>query len=326
MNGLLASRRTKINKQARTKRTGRKNSAKLNYNHFTSKGLMHISEQDLKKILNGISVAPQPQILVDLQMAQVMGDDDPDSLYKLIRQDIGLSGTLLKLYNNHAMDTKPDSCSILQALQMMGADALYQIANGLSIKGELDDGSIAQLNAFWDCSNDTARVCELIGLELNQPDAELLYALGLFHNAGMALMFQKWPDYFETLAQAYQGEHPRIIDLENQRYQTNHSVLGYYTARAWRLPALVCEVIAEHHSTAFALSHWPNDHPGRNLLSILKVAEYLCNSHRIYSRQKQNYEWLDIQELVYLQLGIGDYEVEAWHDRFRDLGINSVDM
>jgi HD-like signal output (HDOD) protein len=42
--------------------------------------------------LQGISVPPQPQIMVDLQMEQVMPNPDLKSIAKLISQDPGLSG------------------------------------------------------------------------------------------------------------------------------------------------------------------------------------------------------------------------------------------
>lgn len=285
---------------------------------------MKFTEQELHTLLQGISVAPQPQILVDLQMAQAMGDDDAQSLYQLIGQDIGLSGSILKLHNRLA-DTP--TANIPLAIASIGASNILQVANGLSIKGELNDHDIGLLNPFWDSSHDIATVCQLVAEDLQlEDDCSQFYSLGLLHNAGMALMLKKHPDYFSTLKQSYQGEQQRIIDLENTRYQTNHAVLGYYCARAWRLPAITCEVIAEHHSAHFALEHWPEDHPGRNLIAVLKVAEYLCNTHRIFGQQRNHYEWLDVKEAVFLQLDIGDYEIEAWHDRFRDLGINSISM
>ncbi len=284
---------------------------------------MKFTPDELHSLLQGISIAPQPQILVDLQMAQAMGEDDENSLHSLISQDIGLSGSILKLHNR--LQDQP-TANISQAIAVIGTENITKVANSLSIKGELDDHSISLLNPFWDSSHDIATLCQGIAQELQLEQDQQYYSLGLLHNAGMALMLKKYPDYFDTLKQAHQGEHQRLIDLENLRYHSNHAVLGYYCARAWRLPAILCEVIAEHHSAHFALEFWPEDHPGRNLLAVLKTAEYLCNSHRIFGQQRNNYEWLDIKEQIFLQLGIGDYELEAWHDRYRDLGINSLNL
>ena len=43
-----------------------------------------LTEEQVKKILQGISIPPQPQIMVDLQMEQFMPDCDVNSIAKLI--------------------------------------------------------------------------------------------------------------------------------------------------------------------------------------------------------------------------------------------------
>ena len=35
---------------------------------------------------------------------------------------------------------------------------------------------------------------------------------------------------------------------EFRELNTNHAVIGYYTAKSWRLPRIWCDVIAEHHN------------------------------------------------------------------------------
>ncbi len=51
-----------------------------------------LSAEQINKALQGISVPPQPQIMVDLQMEQVMPHPDLQAIAKLISQDPGLSG------------------------------------------------------------------------------------------------------------------------------------------------------------------------------------------------------------------------------------------
>ncbi|MDO2306053.1 HDOD domain-containing protein, partial [Escherichia coli] len=78
-----------------------------------------------------------------------------------------------------------------------------------------------------------------------------------------------------------------------------HAVVGYYTARSWRLPEHVCEAIANHHN---ALSIFGDesarDTQLKNLLAILKMAEHICGSHRILGNQPEDHEWNSIGALV----------------------------
>lgn len=78
------------------------------------------------------------------------------------------------------------------------------------------------------------------------------YALGLFHNCGIPLMLQRFPNYFEVQEEAYfraSGDN-RVVDTENRLLNTNHSVVGYFIAvpggcrseSARRLPTITTPV------------------------------------------------------------------------------------
>ncbi len=53
---------------------------------------VELSAEQIRRVLQGISVPPQPQIMVDLQMEQVMPVPDLKAIARLISQDPGLSG------------------------------------------------------------------------------------------------------------------------------------------------------------------------------------------------------------------------------------------
>lgn len=48
-----------------------------------------LTAEQIQQVLQGISVPPQPQIMVDLQMEQIMPSPDLRSIAKLISQDPG---------------------------------------------------------------------------------------------------------------------------------------------------------------------------------------------------------------------------------------------
>ena len=61
---------------------------------------VQLSAEQIGKILQGISIPPQPQILVDLQMEQFQPEPSIDRIADLIAQDVGLAGTILKTINS----------------------------------------------------------------------------------------------------------------------------------------------------------------------------------------------------------------------------------
>lgn len=54
--------------------------------------VQELTAEQIRQALQGISVPPQPQIMVDLQMEQVMPNPDLKNIARLISQDLGLSG------------------------------------------------------------------------------------------------------------------------------------------------------------------------------------------------------------------------------------------
>ena len=55
-----------------------------------------LSSQQISQALQGISVPPQPQIMVDLQMEQYMPDPDLEVIARLIAQDLACRVRCLK--------------------------------------------------------------------------------------------------------------------------------------------------------------------------------------------------------------------------------------
>ena len=94
-----------------------------------------LSAVQIQQVLQGISVPPQPQIMVDLQMEQFLPNPDLKTIAKLISQDPGLSGALLKLVNSPFFGLANRITSIQRAVNLLGSRSIINLINALSIKG-----------------------------------------------------------------------------------------------------------------------------------------------------------------------------------------------
>lgn len=281
-----------------------------------------LSAEQIRQVLQGISVPPQPQIMVDLQMEQVMPSPDLKSIAKLISQDPGLSGALLKIVNSPHFGLSNRIASIQQAVNLLGCDTVINLINAQSIKGELTDEAIVSLNRFWDTAQDVAMTSLTLAKRIGYHSPDEAYTLGLFHNCGIPLMLKRFPNYMTVMEEAYfhASRERRVVDTENRLLNTNHAVVGYFTARSWRLPEHLCEAIANHHN---ALSLFEDD-TGRDaqlktLLAILKMAEHICASHRVLGNQEVDHEWDSIQALVLDYVGLSEYDFENLRETLREL-------
>ena len=283
-----------------------------------------LSTEQIRKALQGISVPPQPQIMVDLQMEQLMPHPDLKAIAKLISQDPGLSGALLKIVNSPYFGLANKVSSIQRAVNLLGCNSVINIINAQSIRGEMSDETIVTLNRFWDTAQDVAMTCLTLAKRVGIQAVDEAYALGLFHNCGIPLMLKRFPGYMSVLEEAYAstGDGQRIVDIENRVLSTNHAVVGYFTAKSWNLPLHLCDAIASHHN---ALSLFADD-SGRDatiktLLAILKMAEHICACHRVLGAQPDDHEWDSVSQLVLEYVGLSEYDFVCLKESIRELGV-----
>ena len=282
-----------------------------------------LSAEQIQQVLQGISVPPQPQIMVDLQMEQYMPDPDLEVIARLIAQDPGLSGALLKIVNSSYYGLSNKIASIQRAVNLLGSRSIINLINALSIKGEMSDDTIVTLNRFWDTAQDVAMTCLSLAKRTGSQAVDEAYALGLFHDCGVPLMLKRFPNYMAVLEQAYANAGPdcRVVDTENNAFHTNHAVVGYYTAKSWRLPEHVTDAIANHHNALVIFSDETTRNPQlKNLLAILKMAEHICSSYRVLGNQPVDHEWNAIGHLVLVYVGLSDYDFESLKLSIRELG------
>ena len=282
-----------------------------------------LSSEQISLALQGISVPPQPQIMVDLQMEQYMPDPDLEVIAGLIAQDPGLSGALLKIVNSPYDGLSNKIASIRRAVTVLGSRTVINLINAQSIKGEMTDDTIVTLNRFWDTAQDVAMTSLTLAKRTGTQALDEAYALGLFHDCGIPLMLKRFPDYMRVLEQGYAnaGTGSRVVDTENRHFNTNHAVVGYYTAKSWRLPVHLTEAIANHHN---ALAIFSDDSSRnsqlKNLLAILKMAEHICASHTVLGNQREDHEWDSIRHLVLDYIGLSDYDFDNLKESIRELG------
>ena len=284
-----------------------------------------LSSEQISIALQGISVPPQPQIMVDLQMEQYMPDPDLEVIAGLIAQDPGLSGALMKIVNSSYYGLTNKIASIRRAVTLLGSRTVINLINAQSIKGEMSDDTIVTLNRFWDSAQDVAMTSMTLAKRTGTQAVDEAYALGLFHDCGIPLMLKRFPDYMCVLEQGYAdaGPNSRVVDIENQHFNTNHAVVGYYTAKSWRLPEHLTHAIANHHN---ALAIFSDDSSRqsqlKNLLATLKMAEHICASHKVLGNQLDDHEWNSISHLVLDYVGLSDYDFDNLKESIRDLGVH----
>lgn len=284
-----------------------------------------LTDEQIHKVLQGISIPPQPQVMVDLQMEQLQPDCSLANIAKLISQDVGLSGSILKTVNSPFFNLANTITSIDQAVNLLGANTVINLVNAHSIRGALSDDDIIALGRFWDNAMEIAQAAAAIAKQIGYPNADEAYTLGLFHNTGIPLLMSRVDNYAEVIKQAYECDYRRITETENELISTNHAVVGYYIAKSWNLPKYLCEAIHEHHNVNKILTDEHEDNRKKTLLAILKMAETCCGTAKALAGCREDFEWQSIENNVLMYCGLTEYEFQSLKVYISELGLGNTD-
>lgn len=289
-----------------------------------------VTEEQIEAILRGTTIPSPPQIIVDLQMEMAMPDADLNVMAELIADDAGLSGGVLKTVNSAIYGGGGNVTSIHKAVMMLGMATIMRIVNTLCLRNEMmnmddiPDHLFAAMNGFWDSASDVAHTAVLVAQRMEFPHPDQAYALGLFHNVGIPLLMMKHPDYAEVMRESYEKPDPRIVDTENRLIDTNHAVLGFFVARAWKLPRNLCHLISQHHNIDVFQDSDIEDTDNNTLLAILKMAEHISGLYRCIGGQPNNLEWNEAGKRILEFAGLSSLDFEDLMSNAHDSGLGQL--
>lgn len=257
-----------------------------------------------QQLLGGTRIPPAPAILLELQ--EILQQDEPElgRMSDAIERDPGIASLVLKTVNSSFFGLRNKVNSIRQATSLLGLSNISNIVAGLALRRALEEsGGVPP--EYWDSPANVAMVAATLAQRFGEIPPDEAYMLGLFHNAGEVLMMQRFDDYVSLLHEVREGDQPQLA-MEEERYATNHAVVGYFISSSWGLPQHVQEVILRHHDASDYLA----EDGGslclkRTLMASLKMAEYI---DACYWGRRENLEWHNHGDAVLHYLGVSSLE------------------
>lgn len=259
--------------------------------------------------LQGFTIPPQPQVLRHIQQQLNAAEPDLNRIASLIALDIGIAGFTLKVVNSAYFGLRNKITSVEQACRYLGLNRVVMLVRSVLLRFTLEEGRQDDFSRkLWTNALHTATLAMTLAKQLNfdQQCQDDCYSLGLFRNAGMALISQQAPQYATVLQQGLLQQQA-VSSIEEQHFHTSHEVLGYLIAESWGLTQTLCNIIAYHHSPALLLE--TDNQAEHQRFAILKIAEFFSGESRQLFQVNLDPEWqlhqsriLDVLELEPLQL------------------------
>ncbi|WEF31314.1 HDOD domain-containing protein [Pseudoduganella chitinolytica] len=222
-------------------------------------------------LLRSIRIPPRPSLLVDLQRELADEDPSPRRIARIIGNDVGMSGALLKLANSPFFGATRKAKSVEQAINFLGINQCAALLTGLLARQAID-GKDGALNQFWDTSARRAQALVFISRRLRIAPPDISHTFGLFCDIGVPLLLDRFTDYADTLALASNDGDRSFTAIEDDRHATNHAAIGCLLARNWGLSPDVSWAILHHHDYA-VLDDEATDDAIRSLVAASVLAE-----------------------------------------------------
>lgn len=278
--------------------------------------MLNLDDETLSIVKSGFHIPPKPEILEDLQ--RVINSDSPslEDIGNLIASDVGISATILKTINSPFFGMPRSISDVRQAVFFLGAGNILNLVTIEKLKQAISGSSCISLERFWDTANDIANAMVFIARRIeSKVPLEDLHAIGLFHDTGIAAMAVKYPDYRSTLMEADSETEVLLTVREDEKYNTNHTVVGFYLTSSWNLPKQICECVLNHHDQTY-LQVASNDEVKKINFAILKAAEQVVEKVRRYHSAQ---DWPYVSEQVLDLLGIDEVELGDIEDDLSDM-------
>lgn len=281
---------------------------------------MNIDDEKMASIVSSFQVPIKPKALTEMQ--EIMGAPEPDInlVADLISSDIGLSSAILKVINSPYYGMSRTISEIKQAVMIIGLTTINSLITALLLKSSLQGKASISLERFWDDSLDVANAMLFIGNRIkDKVPIDVLYTVGLFQNCGIPLLALRFENYKETLIEA-NNNGCNSIALEEEKYNKNHAVLGYFIVSSWNLPKEICDIILQHHNIKFFDTIVGSE--AQLTLATLKMAEHFVERAK---RHNVSPDWQEMELTVSEVLGLSTVDFNDFEDDYADLYAQSND-
>lgn len=272
-----------------------------------------VAADSVSDILKTIFIPPCPAVVAALLEEARCPDVDFNKIIRLITGDLSLAASMMKTANSPIFALRTKVETVQKAAAVLGLKNILCIVNGLALKRSLTPNGVS-MERFWERSNYHATVSTRLARRVPGISQEDAYTFGLFHDCGIPILMQRFPDYKETLVLANRSARA-VWETETERHGTDHVTVGAMLAHNWHLPDIIVKAIRMHHNFEILADDSSNvsdqvramtavsllaDHLIARFLDVPDEAEWMA-----HGSDALNYLNFDEEELADLQ-----YDVE----------------
>ena len=191
----------------------------------------------------GFEIIPRLLLLLDDPEA------DGEKLAELIRIDPGLTADLLRVANCASLSGRSRIETAREAIFRVGLREVCRIvmkiiASPVFLMMRRD--AFARLD-LWKHSFAAAVGAQVLAEKL-EVDPEVAFTTGLLHDIGKIAIAQVYAGEYMAAVDEAAFQNRELSKLEEQRFQTNHAIVGGQLLERWNFPERIAAAVGAHHN------------------------------------------------------------------------------
>lgn len=199
------------------------------------------------------------------------------SIAEVVNKSPSLATLLLRIVNSSFYGFPSKINNISRAVTIIGTREITGLALGLSIVKAFNDipEEILDMSSFLRHSIACGIISRMLTAKKNIPQTEQMFVSGLLHDIGRLIIYQYFPDQAKTLLNLSATSDKLLYQQENSILGGNHTLIGKYLLKTWKLPLELENNIFFHHNPSAA------DDPIK--AAIVHLADIMVNALRLGS-------------------------------------------
>ena len=178
---------------------------------------------------------------------------DQKELSSLIKQDVGLSTSLLRYVNSASMPVSQNISDIERAVNILGVDRAFSVAFTDVVSTQIrSTAASVRFTVFlevWGRSILTALFCEFYA-----GDKTNAYIVGLVHYIGIIVLMESYSNSYLGYLRISEGDINALKTLELKHFDTSYESVSHWIVGRWGLPSAIVEELSPKCSSQ-RLSH-----------------------------------------------------------------------
>lgn len=227
---------------------------------------------EITEKLKSCELPPLPELTQKIVRLTQDVFTDPNDIAELVKMDMSLSASVLKIANSVAFGFAGKVSSISESINRIGITHMRDIVLSVSLVHEFSNLQGIDFVQFWNHCLAVGLASEIIEKHagVKGQSSDYTYTAGLLHKVGILLLAQNFPEKYQLVLDEVKKEEKDLWELEKDIIGITHNEASHFVFDSWQFPEEVSKTALYYNDPLNA----PDDL--KEIIYIVHIANFAC--------------------------------------------------